>query len=126
MKRLDWPQERRLLKRPQFQVCFDRGVKFFTTSFIVFAARRDQGPEGLRLGLAVSRKTGSAVARNRVKRVVREFFRLNQQRLRYPVDVVVVAKRGLDPERIDLARTTEELAPLIGRIKNCAKAGKAN
>lgn len=66
------------------------------------------------------------MARNRVKRVVREFFRLNQQRLRYPVDVVVVAKRGLDPERIDLARTTEELAPLIGRIKNCAKAGKAN
>lgn len=49
-----------------------------------------------RLGVTVSRRVGSAVQRNRVKRLLREVFR--RHRLVFPpaTDVVVVAKRGAD------------------------------
>jgi ribonuclease P protein component len=47
-----------------------------------------------RLGLVVSRKVGKAHARNRVKRVVREYFRTHRHTFRVSVDIVVVAKRG--------------------------------
>jgi ribonuclease P protein component len=47
-----------------------------------------------RLGITVSRRVGDAVARNRIKRLVREFFRHNQMRIRPAQDVVVIARPG--------------------------------
>lgn len=46
------------------------------------------------MGITASRKTGGAVQRNRVKRLVREFFRLNQHRLSKEIDYLVIAGRG--------------------------------
>ena len=47
-----------------------------------------------RLGLTVSRKVGNAVARNHVKRRVREWFRAERDVLPGDVDLVVIAKPG--------------------------------
>ncbi|GAB6064152.1 hypothetical protein JCM30394_28840 [Deferrisoma palaeochoriense] len=53
---------------------------------------RPQAPS--RLGLVVSRKVGKAHDRNRVKRLVREYFRRNRHRLHPPIDCVVIARKG--------------------------------
>lgn len=78
---------------------------------------RSDGPDCWRLGLAVTRKTGSAVQRNRVKRVLREFFRLHQQMLPDDVDIIAVPKRHLKPERVTLSLVTQELLPLVADIR---------
>jgi ribonuclease P protein component len=54
------------------------------------AARADDAPP--RLGVTVTRKFGNAVARNRAKRVFREFFRLACDDLPRGVDFVVIPK----------------------------------
>ena len=47
-----------------------------------------------RLGLVVSRRVDKrAVVRNRIKRRLREIFRLHRARLTQPLDIVVVARR---------------------------------
>jgi ribonuclease P protein component len=64
--------------------------------FIVFAAPRtptDGVALPTRLGITVTRKIGNAVARNRIKRLVREVFRLNRARLPEGLDLVWVAKQ---------------------------------
>jgi ribonuclease P protein component len=48
----------------------------------------------VKLGLAVSRRVGNAVARNRVKRLVREWFRRNRSGLPPATDWVVIARNG--------------------------------
>ncbi len=60
---------------------------------------------------------GCAAVRNRIKRVVREFFRLHQDRISGPLDMVLVPKRSLDVERLTLAVATLELAPLLPRLE---------
>ena len=70
-----------------------------------------------RLGLAVSRKLGGAVRRNRIKRLVREFFRLHGPELTLPLDVVVVPKRHVDTRSLDLDAVAADLGPLLAKIR---------
>jgi len=59
---------------------------------------------------------GHAVARNRIKRVVREYFRLHQFDFDMPLDIVVVPKRNLEAKQLTLALAKEEFTPLLSRM----------
>jgi ribonuclease P protein component len=69
-----------------------RGKKFADAFFsLSVLANHETYP---RLGLSIATRTfGSAVARNRIKRLTRESFRLNQHSLP-PVDVTVSAREA--------------------------------
>ena len=58
---------------------------------LVLYCRKSRGGKN-RLGLTVGKKTGKAVVRNRVRRRLREIYRLNEQRLVKGVDIVIVAR----------------------------------
>ena len=92
---LAFPPEQRLKRPADFRAVFDKGTKRHTGGFILF--RTEEGDALPRLGVSVGRKIGGAVARNRVKRLLREAFRLHWREwgLRGG-DVVMVAKRGSD------------------------------
>jgi ribonuclease P protein component len=47
-----------------------------------------------RLGLVVSKKVGIAVKRNRIKRVIREVFRLNKHRIKSGNDIVAIPRQA--------------------------------
>jgi len=90
---------------------------------VLFILEREATEGGLRLGLTVSRKVGRAVLRNRVRRVLREFFRLHQAMIRRPLDIVVVPKRNLDPKSIDMALVEQEFLPALSRLDREAGGG---
>jgi ribonuclease P protein component len=72
---------------------FRRGERFDGDWFLLVAAQNEVGHA--RLGVAIGRRVGSAVARNRVRRLLREAFRHNRDRGPGPLDLVIVAKPGL-------------------------------
>ena len=65
---------------------------FRTQNFLVSWARGVESHS--RLGLVVSKKVGGSPQRNRVKRLVREWFRLNRHQLESAWDLVVIARPG--------------------------------
>jgi ribonuclease P protein component len=95
MGEFEFPSGLHLKKPSEFRAVFDRGSKRHTKGFIFFrSVNRLDRP---RLGVSVSRKIGGAVVRNRVKRLMREAFRLNWREWGLSgADLVVIAKRGVD------------------------------
>lgn len=66
----------KILKRPEFISLSQSGKKLQDAWFIVFYTKGEAGTP--RLGITVSKRVGNAVVRNRVKRLVREWFRLHR------------------------------------------------
>lgn len=72
----------------------DAGRRVHTLHFVLVVARGPNPDAPSRLGVTVTRKVGSAVRRNRVKRLVREAFRLDPDLVPAGIDLVVIAKDG--------------------------------
>ncbi len=84
-------RRRRVRKNGEFLRVYQSGKRVSDGSLSLVVLSRP-GKEETRLGLSVSRKVGPAVVRNRVKRRLREIFRLTRPRFKPGMDMVVVAK----------------------------------
>ena len=86
-KRLTLPAQKRLRRKSDFDATYARGRRFGNGFFGVTAVENNQGWP--RLGLAVAvRVAGGGVQRNRIRRIIRESFRLHQHQLP-SVDIIV-------------------------------------
>ena len=89
-----FPRHRRLLKPDEYRRVFNDGVRSIDKRFLVLA--RANRLNHARLGLAVSKKNSRrAVDRNRIKRIIRESFRMHQGQLA-GLDLVVVTRQGVN------------------------------
>jgi len=79
------------IRRPgEYRTLSKNGKRHYSDHFIIIS-RKNQIFRS-RLGVTVSKKVGKAVTRNKIKRIIRETFRLNRSRLPEQVDMNVVAK----------------------------------
>lgn len=104
-----FPKKCHLRKSSDFQRVRYGGKSHHTAHFIIVVLERSNSLT--RLGLTVSRKVGGAVQRNRVKRLIREFFRIHLSSLPQGVDISIIAKKNATG--MNYARVCDELRFLV-------------
>lgn len=99
----------RIRRRREYLAAQGKGRRLSAPHFTVILAPPGGEPRP-RLGLVVTRRLGKAVRRNRVKRLLREFFRRHREELP-PQDIIILAKKGA--ETLTYADVTRELARIL-------------
>ena len=98
-----FPKAKRIRKRGEYLKLQQVGRRRAGKWFVVITTPGRGGVS--RLGITASRRVGGAVLRNRVKRLVREFFRTHHDRIQPPRDVVVIARPGAaDADYVEVKR----------------------
>jgi ribonuclease P protein component len=109
-KRFGLDAARRLRRKAQFERLLREGERRALAGYTFFLERRAAGRA--RLGILISRKHAAAAAdRNRIKRCIREAFRLEQENLG-ALDLLVRPPYGVQPSGDMVAR----LRQLLGRL----------
>ena len=102
----------RILKRREFIALAKSGRRLQNECFIAVFSPGRHGRS--RLGITVTKKVGGAVKRNRIKRLVREFFRLNRQFLSGEWDINIIAKNQISD--ITSEKAYQSLQNIFNRI----------
>ncbi|MBI1900327.1 MAG: ribonuclease P protein component [Planctomycetia bacterium] len=117
MAEFRFPREQRLKTTADFHRVFQRRRRASDELLLVYGC--ENGMAHARLGLAVSKKVGNAVARNRWKRLLRESFRLARGEMPGGIDLVVVPRGGVRPKlaevRSSLVRLAQRLSEMLQR-----------
>ncbi len=116
-----WKKEARLRRRSEFSACYKEGEKLFSRHFVMY---RKKTGDDRRVGFAVSKKCGNAVERNRIKRVLREFFRLNPE-VAAESDLVVIPKRHVKAGFVTLNMVEKDLLAFFARCGSFARPAKS-
>ena len=93
-KRLGFARSQRLKQGRDFARARQEGQRV-VLGCLIANWRRLPADATTRLGVVTSKKIGGAVVRNRARRLMREAFRVHQQELTPPVDLVLVARQSI-------------------------------
>ena len=105
-----------LKKNKDFQVVYKNGTSKANRYLVMYVY--ENGLSENRLGISVSKKVGNSVVRHRLTRLIRESYRLHEDKFRPGLDlVVVVRKNGKDCSYHDICDSLLKLANLHDIIR---------
>jgi ribonuclease P protein component len=110
----------RLSRSRDFDAVYRQGRSVSTRFLVLYAFARDDADGEPRLGLAVPKSLGTAVVRNRMKRRLREAWRLRLDEVPRGRDYVLIARPGL-PETAE-ARGFDWLSERVAEVLGKASA----
>lgn len=112
MTQFSFPKNKRILKRKDFIGLSKQGKKVLTNYFIAIVAKG--AADNNRIGITASKKVGNAPQRNRIKRLIREYFRHRKENHPETKDINVIARKGII--QLSNKEINQELEKLFNKI----------
>lgn len=98
----------RLRNNRQFRNVYDNGKSISNRYLVMFYIKNELGYN--RIGFSTTKKLGNSIVRNRVKRLIKESFRLNNDRLKEGYDIIFLARvRAKDGSYKDIEKSVINL-----------------
>ncbi|OGS13004.1 MAG: ribonuclease P protein component [Elusimicrobia bacterium RIFOXYA2_FULL_58_8] len=114
MKKFAFSRTARLRLKKDFEAVFAEARKTITSDLVMW---HSGGDAEKKIGLMVSKKTGGAVQRNRLKRLLREAFRLSKDELKGSARLIIYPKAGCAIKNLAQARTALDTIWHKARLK---------
>lgn len=132
MKKFALEKQQRIKREAEFKKIMEKGKSYADKYLVVYVLEKfseinpltcsskevtQEGESRLpRMGLSVSRRIGKAVIRNRIKRWMREVFRLHQSRLKDRMEIILIA-RSSAKELVDYFEMEKRILHLWGKAR---------
>ncbi len=109
-------KENRIKSKNAFQIVYKTGRSVVDSMSVMYVLPNEE--KNIKIGFAVGKKMGSAVTRNRVKRLMREVFRHRKAELKDSVQIIwVVRKKLVEADIYTYDRIFMRLAKRAGLLK---------
>ncbi len=112
-QKLTFPKSTHIRSRLDFARVYEQGSRMSDAVLLITAARNAE-PQ-TRIGLAVSKRCGNAVQRNRWKRLIREAFRLSRAEMPSGIDLVIQPRAGTEPDAVTVQRSLTSLVKRVAK-----------
>ena len=86
----------KLRKNSEFRAVYRRGKSFSNKILVLYIFKNYKNKDISRLGISVSKKVGCSVVRNRIKRLIRESYRLNKYKFKTGYDFIFIARSTIN------------------------------
>ena len=90
-----------LRNKRDFNAVYSNGRSYVNKNLVIYVLN-DENYNG-KVGFAAGKKLGGAVVRNRVKRLLREAYRLNKKNLRSDCAIILMGRKNLVDAKVDVA-----------------------
>lgn len=112
LKRFTFTKADRIRTSKEYRSLSNNGIRHYSECFIIISKRNQFKRH--RLGITVSKRVGKAVTRNRIKRIIREYFRVEKSLLPSHMDINIIARQ--QSGRIEAEALRENLGKWLASI----------
>ncbi len=104
------------MSNPQIRLVYAEGRSAACRDFVLYV--RPNGQASNRLAVSVSKKIGNSVVRHRVKRIIKEAFRLQQEALLQGYDCVAIARiSAIEKKSTEMEKSLIYTAKKLGLVR---------
>ena len=105
----------KLRKNSEFRAVYRRGKSFSNSILVLYVFKNYKNKDINRIGISVSKKVGCSVVRSRVKRLIRESYRLNCDKFKPGYDFIFIARNPIKGR--SYSEVEKALVDLLSKFK---------
>ena len=104
-----------LKKNQDFQKVYRNGTSKGNRYLVMYVLKNQYMKN--RLGISVSKKVGNSVSRNRIKRLIKENYRLLEKDIKENNSLVILWKKSVDKEEADFYKIKEDMKQIFEKAE---------